>query len=268
MKGPYSGERIDPTFTPRGLVEQHVAAYRFFEPFVDGKKILEIGFGEGYGTAFLARSADQITAIDYSLGAVSHARESYGHLDNVEFVHMNAETLKFPIASFDVILSSQVIEHLKDQEGFLRSLRGLLRQGGTAIVVTPNRLTSLDNPFHTHEFEAQEFEELLRTIFEEVELQGIFGSPSLVSAMTERRKWARRLVTLDFLNLRKRLPKSIVVPVYGMSARFLYRIHKRTGSGAEDTIGPQDFLLGADVLDECLDLFAICRVVGNDALEQ
>jgi len=46
----------------------------------------------------------------------------------------------FPIksGSFDVVLANQVIEHLCDTDGFIKEIYRVLRQGGYAIISTPN----------------------------------------------------------------------------------------------------------------------------------
>ncbi len=62
-------------------------------------------------------------------------------------------------------MSFQVIEHLHDIPGYLRSLRRVTRPGGEVWIATPNRLTFTPgsdtpvNPFHTREFTAAELVE-------------------------------------------------------------------------------------------------------------
>lgn len=253
----YSGERVEPGFTPGGLVQQHVAAYRFFTPYVGSKDVLEVGCGEGYGSAMLGEAARRVTAIDYSAEAVAHARRR-GSSENLRFVAMDAERLCFAPGSFEVVCTSQVIEHLTDQRGFLESVGRLLRPGGQALVVTPNRRTSLFNPFHLHEFDPGELGDLLGSVFGEVRLMGVFGNEKALEAMHERRRWAKRLVALDVLRLRERLPRRLVVWGYGTAARALYRLHRRRGSGVEDLVSPDDYRTGTERLEECLDLFAVC----------
>jgi ubiquinone biosynthesis O-methyltransferase len=50
-----------------------------------------------------------------------------------------AEVLLAAGASFDAVLSLEVIEHVNDPEGFVRCLAGLTRPGGAVVVSTLNR---------------------------------------------------------------------------------------------------------------------------------
>jgi SAM-dependent methyltransferase len=83
-------------------------------------------------------------------------------------------------------VSLQVIEHLWEQERFLRECRRVLRPGGTLLVSTPNRLTFSPgrdtplNPFHTRELAPGELAGLLRDAgFDGVEVRGLHHGPRL-----------------------------------------------------------------------------------------
>ena len=64
--------------------------------------------------------------------------------------------------SVDVLTCLQVVEHVWDHGQFLDECRRVLRPGGTLLMTTPNRLTFSPgtdrplNPFHSHEFTADE----------------------------------------------------------------------------------------------------------------
>lgn len=57
---------------------------------------------------------------------------------------LNAESLPFPDATFDLVFAGEVIEHLIDTDGFLSEISRVLKPGGHAIVTTPN-LVSFEN---------------------------------------------------------------------------------------------------------------------------
>jgi len=77
---------------------------------------------------------------------------------------------------FDVVVSFEVIEHLHDQQPYLREISRVLRPNGLFIVSTPNKYfygpNGSNNPFHTREFTPDEFEALLSPYFSTINLYG------------------------------------------------------------------------------------------------
>ena len=134
--------------------------------------MLEIGCGEGYGAALFAGVARRVVAVDYDAATVAHAAARY---DNVAFVRANLAALPVRSARFDVVASLQVIEHVWDRPQFVAECVRATRPGGRLLITTPNRLTFSPgrdtplNPFHTHEFVADELADLLRSSGADVE---------------------------------------------------------------------------------------------------
>jgi SAM-dependent methyltransferase len=162
---PLTGERTVPGIAAENYwFRRHEAAYNFALPYVAGRSVLEVGCGEGYGTALLASSARTMLGIDYDAATIVHAAARYRQ---AHFARANLAALPVPSAGLDVVASLQVIEHVWDHPEFVRGCRRVLRPGGLLLVTTPNRLTfspGLDapvNPFHTHEFTAGELTDLL-----------------------------------------------------------------------------------------------------------
>jgi len=84
------------------------------------------------------------------------------------------------------VVSLQVLEHLWDQELFLRECARVLAPGGELLLSTPNRLTfspgpdSPRNPFHTRELTAAELTGLLADAgFAQVTIAGLHHGPRL-----------------------------------------------------------------------------------------
>jgi ubiquinone/menaquinone biosynthesis C-methylase UbiE len=124
----HTSERVCPEF-PDEVYENHVRAYKFVQQFTEGKEVLEVGCGTGYGAAILAERAKHVYAIDHSRQALRYARKHYVR-PNLFFSRMSAQQLDFPGASFDFVMSSEVFEHLFDQAGHLAEVARVLRPGG------------------------------------------------------------------------------------------------------------------------------------------
>ena len=84
---------------------------------------------------------------------------------DVEFRQAVVPPLEFPEASFDCVISFQVIEHIRDDRQFVREIHRVLRPGGRFIVTTPNAPMSLTrNPWHVREYTADELRQAPRKV--------------------------------------------------------------------------------------------------------
>jgi len=172
----HTSERVCPEY-PDEIFQTHVKVYRFLVQFVKHKRILEIGCGTGYGAHMLADYAASITAIDCSRRAVKYASRHYAH-DKIRHIVMKAERLDFPSQSFDVVLSSEVFEHLHGHEAHVRELARVLRNGGLCFIATPNpEITDGHNEFHTKEWPFEELRDLLSRYFSQVAIIETSGQP-------------------------------------------------------------------------------------------
>jgi SAM-dependent methyltransferase len=183
---PLTGERTVPGVPAENYwFRRHEVAYQFAIPFVTGRSVLEVGCGEGYGTALLAAAADRILGVDYDAQTVTHACRTY---PEASFIRANLAALPVGSGAVEVVATLQVIEHVWNHPEFVRECLRVLRPGGLLLVTTPNRLTfspGLEgpvNPFHTHEFTAAELVDLLtRCGFEIAGVHGLHAGPRLAA---------------------------------------------------------------------------------------
>ena len=91
------------------------------------------------------------------------------------WVRSSCTHLPFFAASFDVVVSFEVIEHLRQWNALIAEAKRVLATDGLFIVSTPNknfyaktRADSGPNPFHEHEFELDEFRDALGHAFPHV----------------------------------------------------------------------------------------------------
>ena len=173
---------------------------------------------------------------------------------------MRADLEAVPLlpASFALISSFQVIEHLEDPTLYLLAMVRLLRREGTALITTPNLLTSdKENPFHVHEYEPEELRECLGRYFREVEMYGVGTSPRAARYFQERLKRITLIVKIDPLRLRHRLPRALVDWMFARLALVVRRGIQKSGALPEE-ITTEDFPIAA-MGPNCLDLLAVCR---------
>jgi len=203
----YSGERIIPGEVPIDLELRHRRRYEFAALYAEERKVLDVGCGEGYGSAMLTERAQHVIGIDKSEEAIAHAAAKYAQR-NVEFRCACAEQLPFPDASFDVVVCLELIEHAKDHIAVMEEIRRVLKPGGVLILSTPNRrVVSPGSPtplseFHIREFHVRETLRLCRGYFPEVEL---FTQRNPFAKSRRIIRWA---MALDFLRLRKLFRRS------------------------------------------------------------
>nr|MBU1328413.1 class I SAM-dependent methyltransferase [Candidatus Omnitrophota bacterium] len=181
------GSGILPEETPPKFFARHLSAYYFALPYIKGKDILEIGFGDGYGANFLADHARSVKAADILEKNVALAAGKYKK-KNLEFKKTDNAYSEFPDNSFDAVVSFQVIEHIPEDEiaGYLESMKRVLKKGGRAFISTlnldknkkPNRPYP-KNPFHVKEFTYKEFDSTLRLVFEDCRIHGLFYTAKL-----------------------------------------------------------------------------------------
>ncbi len=160
----FTGERFLPECAGE-IIYEHWHRYLIGREYVTGKRVLDIPCGEGYGSNLLATRAESVLGIDISSEAVAHATARYDK-ENLRFIAADCTDIHEPDASFDVIISFEMIEHITTQEVFLREVVRLLKPGGMFIISSPNRpeysdRTGYKNEFHLKELDQTELKALL-----------------------------------------------------------------------------------------------------------
>jgi len=243
----------------RPIRERQLASYKEALKYIEGKRVLEIGCGEGIGASVLAEAASRVVAVDYSDNALQLAREKYGS-DNIEFKSMKVPPLQFPDASVETVVCFQMIEHLAQPERLIQEIARVVSHGGLALIATVNKEeTPSDNPYHLHEFTADELRELLERHFDTVEMWGVHGDELFMKYWTNNRRWVNNFMRLDVFNLSSRLPKWIKQRLFD-AVSTLMRSRLKSGSpGLCESITHENFLFKLNECAGCLDFFAVCR---------
>ncbi len=229
-----------PEENPASFVAQHMSAYAFMRPRAAGEKMLEVGFGDGYGAAYLAEGAKEVVGVDIVQGNIPRAAAKYQR-PNLTFRHFDGLHIPFPDGSFGAAGSFQVIEHIPEPQivPWLIEIKRVLKPGGRFYVSTLN-LEHAQKPgrpyekliYHEKEFTASELEAVLSRVFGKVSLYGLH--PTLTHRFFLRlKKWG----------LRESLPKPIN-PV----DRYFNRMTVR------------DFVVNPSCNRRSVDLIAVCEV--------
>ena len=252
-------ERLIVPETPQSNLNylRHMAAYMLGKDFVEDKFVLDDGSGSGYGSSYLINNgAKRVIGIDVAEDTVEYARNRYG-FENLEFRTCDATRLSFDDNTFDVVISFQVFEHIRETHKFLQEVVRVLKNSGIALISTPNKrtyspdTTQPENPFHVKEFYLNEFSELLRNHFDEVNVLGVSRSQRLEEfEKTLNRSLHKRVERLSkklhISFLKKALPKQLRI--------YLSKPPKHN-------IDMSDFKIVDCDLEDCLDFIGICKKI-------
>ena len=250
-----TGERPQEGVTPDSLLALHASGYRtVIERLGDGS-VLDVGCGQGFESARFVSPGRRVVGVDYSAEAVELARANYGSI-GLEAAQMNALALGFAEGSFDWACSSHLIEHFTTPEGHVAELARVLKDDGTAFFLTPNAPADFENPFHVYLFEPTELRTLLERHFHDVTVQGLDAVPHVKADFTARRVRAEKVLRLDFLDLRHKIPRSWYIGFYTRALPVAYRLIARGDSGGTTGITADDFFVTDDLDRTTMVLFA------------
>ena len=231
---------------------RHRSAYRYAAERSVGLQVLDLGCGSGYGAAELSNHAALLVGVD----RVRPDRTS--RQSNTAFLRADIASLPLQPNSFDVIVSFQVIEHLTEPAPYLAAIARLLRPTGTALITTPNLLTSDKiNPFHVHEYESEELARILEPHFADVSMQGVGMTDSVRAYNEARLAKIGSIMRYDIFGMHHWMPRSIIDFAFGQLARVVRRSVQPKDGGPAD-VSTDDFPVG-NPQDGDIDLLGVCR---------
>lgn len=245
-----TAERVSRDASDNYVFQRSRLAYVEASRMVSGR-VLEIGTGTGYGAEIIAPYAECFTTIDKTRS------EELGVLpENVEFVEAKVPPLPFADASFDYVVSFQVIEHIAKDKEFVREVHRVLKPGGKFIVSTPNKPMSLTrNPWHVREYTASQFSALLSS-FSSVEARGVDGNERVWEYYKKNAESVHRIMRFDVLRMQWWLPRWLLQIPYDIMNRLNRRKLYSANRSLTEGIAMEDYSV-VDVHDKCFDLFYI-----------
>jgi SAM-dependent methyltransferase len=123
------GNLAVPDFIDRRL-DEIVAG---FEPYRRGGPLLDVGCGAGTFLRAAARAGWQPVGVEVSATAAEHNRAAGFEVFNGELAEA-----RYPEGHFDVVIASEVLEHVAEPGEMLREILRVMRPGGLLWATTPN----------------------------------------------------------------------------------------------------------------------------------
>lgn len=120
-------------------VQQHFALTDA-SPDLSGLKVLDVGCGGGLLCEPFARLGAAVMGVDASEMSIKVARR-HAELQNlnIDYRHCLAEQLPDDQMRFDIVLNTEVIEHVPQQQALIAQCCNLLNPGGLLVLATLNR---------------------------------------------------------------------------------------------------------------------------------
>ena len=181
---------------------------KFVKPHANGKRIIDIGCGEGGVLIPFEKVGYNCTGLEYSPDRVKYADEK--SLSKIQFIQGNIEQFSYD-QKFDIILMLDVIEHLNQKMLALQSIKKILLPGGIAIISFP----PFRSPFGGHQQVMKSFlkyvpyihlapESIYRWLLEKVERQNVESHFRNFKTGITIREFERRINQVGFKIIKKK----------------------------------------------------------------
>lgn len=100
-------------------------------------KVCDIGCGEGFLLKEI-EGARYIVGIEISITALKRAKEILNNRPEIEIIKADAQKIPIPDEIFDVVLCSEVLEHLPDPKIVLKEIHRIIKHKGRLVISVPN----------------------------------------------------------------------------------------------------------------------------------
>lgn len=229
---------------------EHIHRYNEVINRLNGNEfVLDIACGTGYGTFLLSQNTtSNVIGGDLSKDAIKLCHENWSN-PNLSYSVMDGVNLPFDDSFFDVLVSFETIEHTKKYNKMITEFKRVLKPEGFILLSTPNRVINspsgiVTNPYHSQEWNYNEFITILKHHFNKIELLGQkynrYADGNLLSKYIENILYKRgiRKIPLKY--------KNKVMKLLGYQS--FYPL-------------PTDYLLTENMEDikNCKTFFAICQ---------
>lgn len=118
---------------PQVVSDRLDAIFAEFHRYRSSNRLLDVGFGDSTGLMAARRAGWDAEGVEVSDSAIEPARAR-----GFRVFHGVVEDAGYQDDRFDVVVLSEVLEHVDDPRHLLQSIRRVLRQGGLLWTTTPN----------------------------------------------------------------------------------------------------------------------------------
>src|SRR4051812_40778458 len=105
---------------------------------------IEVGPGSGIYLPILAELYKHVIGTDIEQQYLQASHRLLYRYPNVELLIDDITSSRLPSASADLLLCTEVIEHISDSATALKEMRRILRPGGVLVLSTPQRYSPLE----------------------------------------------------------------------------------------------------------------------------
>lgn len=250
---------------------RHLAAYNFaLSNFGNVSQVIDLGCGTGYGTQLMTEVGQLVVGLDRA----EYALPKLNTANRPSFCAADLRYLPFHDLSFDLAISFQVIEHIKDMHSYLAEAYRILNPHGILILSTPNRnlrLLPLErpwNPYHVKEYSPTQLKHLLRKFFPYVNIFGLKALPEIELIERKRihtaKKWYYKRRILDIaqklpcgvtsMSIVRRFKQKLLATEHNIPEAF-----EKNDKSSEEAYKLESFWVSDRYISKCMDLVAVCQ---------
>lgn len=172
-RGAYHWQECDsksPNYNPP-LAARYEVVRREVSNASQRNRVLDIGCGDAYLIAQIQSLCTEVRGIDSEAQAVALANDILQNHPHCKVVQGDCYHLPFDDDYFDIVLCTDVIEHLTDPQSCLREIRRVLNDKGILVMTTPKfRPDRKWDERHEKEYTSQELEKMLSQQFVDVRM--------------------------------------------------------------------------------------------------
>ena len=142
--------------------------YRFISQFIEKTdSVLDLACGKGSGTEIISDYAKEVCGIDYDKKYITSAKLKFSK-PNLKFILGSDELLEEFEGQFDKVISTHTMEHVSDDQLFLKRIRNSLKSSGKLILEVPRLFPYPIGkplwPHHKREYEKDSLEKLIQKV--------------------------------------------------------------------------------------------------------
>lgn len=199
-----TGERMIPELHKgKNVYGAHIGRYQAGAEITEGKVVLDIACGSGYGTYLMAKKAKKVYGVDIDEQTIEYAKENYSG-NNIEYIVGDGVSIPLKDKSVDIVVSYETIEHIEKYDIFMKEVKRVLKDGGLFLLSTPNDVEYGEgNHYHIHEFTYQELQDLVKQYFKfhKDYFQTLWLYSSILPLDMQKSEWTKNVRTSSTIAL-------------------------------------------------------------------